>query len=101
MVTVVTSGNTIRLKATFYNFAGGLADLEGDPTLKIYTKAKVLVSTITTSIQHPSTGVYYFDRTTDTTGDMIYEFSGALEGTTTLVRGSYSVIFGRFGDTIL
>jgi len=76
-------------------------DPTGDPTLKIYTTDQTLVATITAGIQHPAVGVYYHDRTIDTTGEMIYEFSGLMEGSTTLVRGAYKVIFGRFGDRIL
>jgi hypothetical protein len=88
-------GDTIRLKATFYTYADVLSDLSsGSPTLKVYDDHEILVSTIApASVTHGTTGVYYYDYTTDRTGKHIYEYSGTLEGSTVLGRGTFNVVF--------
>lgn len=86
-------GDTIRLKATFYTFAGVLADPTG-VTVKIYNEARQVVDQASgASITNPSVGVYYYDYTTDAEGEFTYEFSGLGEGTTILRRGVFVVKF--------
>lgn len=86
-------GDTIRLKATFYTFAGALAD----PTsvvVKVYNSDRQVVAEASgASVQNPSTGVYYYDYTTDAEGEFVYEFSGLGEGTTILRREVFIVKF--------
>jgi len=91
---VIHLEDTVRLKATFKNFAGVLTDLTENPTLKIYNDSKEVVTTIAgSSITHGETGEYYYDYTTTAEGLYYYEFSGTLEGTTILRRGSFGVVF--------
>ena len=75
---MILIGDTIRLNASFYTFAGALADPDV-VTVKIYSyigKNVLATGTATKS----STGVYYYDYTVpDEKGDLVYEFSGTLE----------------------
>jgi len=89
------TGDTVRIQATFSNFAGAIADLAANPTLKIYDDDETLVTTVTgASLTHPSTGVYYYDYTLPTTkGAYYYEFSGTVDSTTILRRGKLVVGF--------
>jgi hypothetical protein len=88
-------GDTLRLKATFYTYAGDLSDLSsGSPTLKIYDDHEILIETVLpASVVHDTTGVYYYDYTTDRSGKHTYEYSGTLEGKTVLGRGTFNVVF--------
>jgi hypothetical protein len=86
-------GDTIRLRASFYTFAGVLAD-PTNITVKVYdAKRNVVAQASGASIENPSTGVYYYDYTTDDEGEFTYEFSGLGEGTTILRRGIFVVKF--------
>jgi hypothetical protein len=91
--TSVLLGNTVRLKVSFYNFAKVLTDVTAGPTLKIYGLRDPPLETITEGIQHPSTGVYYYDYVTSKEGEFIYEFSGTVEDTPSVAHGKLSVIF--------
>jgi hypothetical protein len=87
-------GDTIRLKATFYDFAGSLADLSATPSLKVYDDHEVLlVTALPASIIHPSTGVYYYDYTLTQTGKLTFEFAGTLETNAVLARQSFTSVF--------
>lgn len=86
-------GDTIRLRASFYTFAGVLAD-PTNITVKVYdAKRNVVAQASGASIENPSTGVYYYNHTTDDEGEFTYEFSGLGEGTTILRRGIFVVKF--------
>jgi hypothetical protein len=89
----IYQGDTVRLKASFYNFAGALADPDaGTVTLRIYDAGRTLLETVAnSSITKSSTGVYYYDYTTTAAGDLSYEFSGTLEGSTVLGRQMFEV----------
>lgn len=80
------TGNTVRLKASFYNFAGVLTD-PTDVAIKIYSHIGQMLL-ITASPTQESTGVYYYDYTvpTDVNGSIVYEFSGTMEGSPTVGR---------------
>jgi hypothetical protein len=90
MTTSVHKGDTVRLKASFYTFAGVLAD----PTTVSYTvydDAETVIVTGTASKE--STGVYYYDYTTTVRGVFSYEFNGTLETKTILSRDYFAVIW--------
>lgn len=96
---MATIGNTIRLTATFKNFAGVLTDVTGDAvTVRILQSTDPfdqIGSDITTGIVKVSTGVYRLDYTIplDSPRSFIYEFSGDVEGSTELGRKKVSVTF--------
>lgn len=81
-------GDTVRLKASFYNFSDALADPTG-VTCTVYDgkKNKLVDAAVATK---ESTGIYYYDYTLPSTGfdPLIYEFCGTLEGTTALSRAT-------------
>lgn len=82
------TGDTVRLKASFYNFSDALADPTG-VTCTVYDgRRTVLVNAASTTKE--STGVYYYDYTVPSAGfdPITYEFSGTLEGTTALGRAT-------------
>lgn len=85
------SGDTVRLKATFYNFLGVLTD-PTDLVLRIYDSDKNLLETPTlTASNHASTGVYQYDYTLPNQSKIYYEWSGTLEGSTALERGEVRI----------
>ena len=90
-------GDTLRLKAAFYNFAGEVADLAGgSPTLKIYDDHQVLLTTVAPASitkEAGSTGVYYYDYTTTQVGKLTFEYSGSLESSPVLGRSNFNVEF--------
>ena len=81
-------GDTIRLKASFYTFAGVLSD-PTTVTIKIYDEGKTLIKSGTPTRE--SAGIYYYDYTTVADGKMSFEFSGSLEGNAILSRDYFSV----------
>jgi hypothetical protein len=85
------TGDTIRLQATFKNFAGTLANLTVAPTLKIYDENKVLLTTIASgSLTNASTGVYYYDYLIPATDGIYYiEFAGTVDSSVVLRRGYF------------
>ena len=79
-------GNTVRFRASFYNFADELAD-PSDVTVNIY--AHIHKTPIETGAPvKESTGVYYYDYTIpdDVDGDLVFEFIGTLEEKPTVAR---------------
>ncbi len=87
------SGNTIRLKCNFKTFAGVDSDPESI-TLKIYNKyRKQIGNTISiTNTNKVSTGNYQYDYTVPSGYDqIIYEYSGTLEGSTITARDAIDV----------
>lgn len=91
-MTVYAKGDTIRLKAAFYTYAGVLTDLASAPSVTIYTFSDHTTVTTGTGTKE-STGTYYYDYTSTAEGSYIYEFSGTLESKTILRRGAFSVGF--------
>jgi len=86
----VHKGDTIRLKASFYTFAGVLAD----PTTVTYTVYDDAETVVTTgNATKETTGVYYADYTTTVRGTFSYEFSGTLESKSILSRDYFAVIW--------
>jgi hypothetical protein len=88
-------GDTIRLKATFYNYSGALADPDS-VTAKIYSHiGQILLATGAATKE--STGVYYYDYTVpaDVPGLIVYEFSGMMDGTPTAGRATFEKVWVR------
>lgn len=82
---MILTGDTIRLKASFYSFAGVLADPDV-VTVKVYSHIGQQVLTTATATKD-STGVYHYDYTIPVeSGDLVYEFSGTMDGTVSLGR---------------
>lgn len=82
-------GDTLRLTATFYTFAGVLAD----PTtvvVNIYDINRTLLVTAAAATKD-STGVYHYDYTTTVEGRLAVEFTGTLETKTVLTRTAFTV----------
>jgi hypothetical protein len=79
-------GDTIRLKASFYNYSGALTDPDS-VTVKIYTDIGP-IQIETGAATKEATGVYYYDYTipADINGALVYEFAGILDGTPTVGR---------------
>jgi len=84
----IHKGDTIRLKASFYTFAGALANPES-VTCKVYNNSRNLMATPTAV--YSSTGIYYADYTTAIEGMFTYEFTGTLEGSSILSRDGFVV----------
>jgi hypothetical protein len=84
-----TTGDTVRLQATFKDFDGNLAAVT-TPILKIYDSNERLI-TSTAALVNPSTGVYYYDYTIPKVkATYIYEFSGTSGSTLVLRREKFS-----------
>ena len=86
-------GNTVRLTAEFKTFNDVYSN-PTDITLKIYNKRNIQVGdTISITAEHKtSTGIYSYDYTIPSGNDeLIYEFSGMLEGTAILGRSAIVV----------
>lgn len=83
---MILIGDTIRLDVSFYSFAGVLADPDS-VTVKIYAHIGQQVLTTATASKS-ATGVYYYYYTVPVeNGKLVYEFSGTMDGTATLIRG--------------
>lgn len=85
-------GNTVRLTASFYNFAGVLTDPTGGSiVVKFYDSKMVQIgATVPLSLANQtSAGVYKYEYTipVTTSPTIIYEFSGTVDGVTSLNRG--------------
>jgi hypothetical protein len=89
--TQVHKGDTIRLKASFYTFAGVLAD-PASVTCTVYDNSETPIIEPAVATKD-STGVYYFDYTTTALGSFSFEFSGTLEGKAILSRECFVVIW--------
>jgi hypothetical protein len=84
--------NTIRLKASFYNFTGVLDDPQ-QITLAIsdMTTSASIVNASGSSIVQESTGIYHYDFTIPVgKTTLIYEWSGDLESSPIVNRGTIS-----------
>ncbi len=83
--------NTVRLKAIFSTFAGVLAD-PSNVTLTIndYTTGGSYVNASGSYIIRESLGTYYYDYTIQPprNGKLLYEWSGVLEGSDIVNRGT-------------
>ena len=92
--TVVTSGDTIRLKATFYDWDGVLADPTAI-TVTFYDSSKTAIGTavtLTLETAKISTGVYFYDYTVPSGyTKMYYEFNGTVDGDPSIERGELRV----------
>lgn len=86
-------GNTVRLKASFVNWAGDPASPSG-VKLKIYGLGRKQVGDDITPTE-TATGKFQHDFVIpdDPAGHLIYEFSGELEGTPVVGRGKLSKIW--------
>lgn len=84
------AGNSVRLSATFKDFAGVLTDPTGTITFKVFDlKQNQIGSTVNLSGgNHPSTGVYRYDYTIPlgTVRNVIYEFAGLIGGLPAVTR---------------
>lgn len=92
------NGNTVRLSATFKNFAGTLTNSSTSVIITFYDKDLVQVDQVTVpggGTNNPSTGSYLYDYTipSDSPSSVIYEFAGTIDGSPALGRAKYSVRF--------
>lgn len=89
------TNNTIRLRAEFKTFD----DIYANPTtitFKVYTTSRRQVGTTVniTDSNRISTGIYEYDYTVPTNyTDLVYEFSGTLEGHTITGRSTIECTF--------
>ncbi|MFA5130419.1 MAG: hypothetical protein WC477_05940 [Patescibacteria group bacterium] len=84
------TGDTIRLKCSFYNFAGALANPTG-VALKIYDgKRTVITAVASADLTLEGTGIIYYDWTVISTNfdPIVFEYSGSLEGSPILGRST-------------
>lgn len=83
-------GNTIRLRASFYNFSDVLTDPTAI-TLKFYDQKRVQIgSDISITVANKvSTGIYEYDYTipNTTSSAIVYEWRGLISGEVSLARG--------------
>lgn len=90
MTTIYPSGDTIRVRVTFRDYAvaptlGAVIDPDSI-TVKIYDSKENLVETIGGGdVVHESTGIYYYDWTLDE-GTFFIEFSGDFGGNPEIKR---------------
>lgn len=89
------NGDTVRLTATFKNFADALTDPTAI-TVKFYDQSKAQIgATITDGdIVKDSTGVYHYDYTIpDGYKKIYYEFCGTIDGKPSVERDIIQVTF--------
>ena len=91
-------GNTIRLTATFKNFAGVLADSTTSVVITFYDRDLNQVDQVTIpggATNNPSTGFYLYDYTipSDSPSSVIFEFAGTVDTVPIVGRARYSVRF--------
>ena len=81
--------NTVRLKAEFYNFAGVLSDPSTITLIIIVQTTKTIVASLVQSdLIRTNTGMWYYDFIVPVgNGNLIYEWSGILEGNPIVNRG--------------
>lgn len=81
-------GDTVRLKASFYNYLGALADPTGVKITIYDGQRTVLVDAVAATKE--TTGIYYYDYLVPVSGvgPLYYEFSGTLEGSVALGRAA-------------
>jgi len=85
--------DTVRLQATFKNWAGVLID-PTDITLTIYDNTKTVLEVIELeSIVKVSTGVYYYEYVVPSVSIVYYEFDGIAEDTHNVLRGSIKPVW--------
>lgn len=87
---MVQAGNSVRLSATFKDFAGTLTDPTGTITFKVFDlKRNQIGSTVNLSGgNHSGTGVYRYDYTVPlgTKQSLVYEFAGLIGGLPAITR---------------
>lgn len=88
--TAVIIGDTIRLKASFYNWSGNLVDPE-EITVSFYDSGKTIIGkevTLNLITAKESAGVYHYDLTVPAGHNKIYfEFCGTIDGMPSVERG--------------
>lgn len=92
---MATSGDTVRLTATFKNFADALTD-PTEITVKFYDQSKVQIgSTVTLDASNKdSTGVYHYDYIVPSGYKKIYyEFCGIIDDYPSVERDIIQVTF--------
>jgi hypothetical protein len=92
---VYQRGDTIRLTCTFYNFDNVAVD-PSEVKMIIYDSTYTKTSeTILNSSNRTGTGIYFYDYFADVTKDtkIIYEWHGIIEGTPSIKRGSFNIVF--------
>lgn len=88
-------GDTIKLTCTFYNFE----DIAVDPAevkITFYDSSYVQISeTILDATHRTGTGTYFYDyiATVDKDTRIIYEWYGTIDGTPSIKRGSFKIVF--------
>lgn len=86
-------GNTIRLRAIFQDWDGQPSDPD-DVSVRIYSASrKLLRDVLLTSENRLETGVWFYDHLAPGAGTYIFEFWGLLDGSPSLNRSSFCVIF--------
>jgi len=85
--------DTVRLNATFKNWAGVNVD-PTDITLTIYDNTKTVLEVIELeSIVKVSTGVYYYEYVVPSASIVYYEFDGIVEDSHNVLRGSIKPVW--------
>jgi hypothetical protein len=86
-------GDTIRIEAKFYTFAGVLADLAQAPTIKMFDGGRTNITPEGAQTTRTGTGTYHYDYTMTKEGPITYEFAGSLENSAIVRRGTFMVKF--------
>jgi len=90
---IYKTGDTIRVSASFYSFAGVLTDCATTPTIKLYAADKTTVS-VTGVVTRESVGVYHADLTLPTAEGTYYvETAGVAESKPIIERQAINVRF--------
>lgn len=98
MTEYYNKGDTVRLKATFYDWNDTPVNVTGC-TLKIYDANENVIETVETASLHTgTTGQYYYDWTVTETGLIVYEFSGTYDGHVILRRDTINAVFVEVDD---
>ena len=81
-------GNTVRLKAKFYDIEGTAQNLDGDNAkLTVYNSKRTVIEGPADCISGSETGEYYYDYTVPISeGDLYWEIKGDLGGKQVLTR---------------
>lgn len=92
---VYQRGDTIKLTCTFYNFDNVAVD-PIEVKIIIYDSTYTQVSeTILDATHRTGTGTYFYNYIADVDKDtkIIYEWLGTIDGTPSIKRGSFKIVF--------
>jgi hypothetical protein len=90
---IYKTGDTIRVTAIFYTFAGVITDCATMPTIKLYSADKVTVA-VTGTVSRDDVGTYHADLTLPTAEGTYYvETAGVAESKPIIEREAINVRF--------